>query len=52
MVGDSLHTDILGAKTAGVASALISDYGFFAGENVAAAIELAGIVPDFVVARP
>lgn len=52
MVGDSLHTDILGAITAGVASALVSDYGFFAGENVAAAIELAGIVPDFVVARP
>jgi len=52
MVGDSLHTDILGAQTAGVASALISDYGFFAGQNVAAAISQAGIAPDFVVARP
>ena len=52
MVGDSLHTDILGAQTAGVASALISDYGFFAGQNVTAAISQAGIVPDFVVSRP
>lgn len=52
MVGDSLHTDILGAKTAGIASALIADYGFFAGHDVAAAVALAGIVPDFIVRRP
>ncbi len=52
MVGDSLHTDILGARTAGVASALISGYGFFAGQDVAAAIARAGIVPDYVVTRP
>ena len=52
MVGDSLHTDILGARTAGVASALISGYGFFAGEDVTAAIQRAGIVPDFVVSQP
>lgn len=52
MVGDSLHTDILGARTAGVASALIAGYGFFAGEDVADAIARAGIVPDVVVARP
>ena len=52
MVGDSLHTDILGAQTAGVASALISGYGFFAGEDVTTAIKRAGIVPDYVVTRP
>lgn len=52
MVGDSLHTDILGAQSAGVASALVSGYGFFAGQDVAAAIARAGIVPDFVVKRP
>lgn len=52
MVGDSLHTDILGAHTAGVASALITDYGFFAGQDVDAAIARSGIVPDFVVGRP
>ena len=52
MVGDSLHTDILGARTAGVASALIANYGFFAGQDLAAAIKRAKIVPDFVVAQP
>lgn len=52
MVGDSLHTDILGARTAGVASALISGYGFFGGQDAASAILRAGIVPDFVVHRP
>ncbi|MEX5729970.1 glycerol 3-phosphatase-2 [Rhodovulum iodosum] len=52
MVGDSLHTDILGAQTAGVASALITGYGFFAGADVNAAIERAGIAPDHLVQRP
>ncbi|WP_299196830.1 HAD hydrolase-like protein [uncultured Tateyamaria sp.] len=52
MVDDSLHTDILGAQTAGIASALISDYGFFAGHDVPHAIARSGIVPDYVVCRP
>jgi len=52
MVGDSLHTDILGAQTAGVASALIAGYGFFAGHDSALSIDRAGIRPDFVLDRP
>ncbi|SDW21837.1 HAD-superfamily class IIA hydrolase, TIGR01459 [Ruegeria halocynthiae] len=52
MVGDSLHTDILGAHAAGIASALISGYGFFAGQDAKTAITQAGIMPDFVVNRP
>ena len=52
MVGDSLHTDILGAQAAGVASALVAHYGFFAGQDVSQAIDRAGIVPDFVIDRP
>ena len=52
MVGDSLHTDILGARAAGVASALVAGYGFFAGQDVASAIEKAGITPDIIVERP
>ena len=52
MVGDSLHTDILGAQTAGVASALMARYGFFAGHDVDQAVAAAGIVPDFIVERP
>ncbi len=52
MVGDSLHTDILGARNAGIASALISGFGFFAGHDFEAAIMKAGIIPNFVVSRP
>ena len=51
MVGDSLHTDILGAQAAGVASALIAGYGFFAGQDVTRPIEQAGIMPDFILER-
>ena len=52
MVGDSLHTDILGAQTAGIASVLIAGYGFFAGQDVCKAIDASGIIPDYVAARP
>lgn len=52
MVGDSLHTDILGAQAAGVASALVADYGFFAGSDAQSAIERSKIVPDFILDRP
>jgi glycerol 3-phosphatase-2 len=36
MVGDTLHTDILGGKAAGFRTALIAGYGFFDGEDPAA----------------
>lgn len=52
MVGDSLHTDILGARTVGIASALVADYGFFAGQDAEKAVLATGIVPDFIVQRP
>jgi HAD superfamily hydrolase (TIGR01450 family) len=52
MVGDSLHTDILGAQAAGVASALIATYGFFCGLDVEACIARTGIVPTYLVERP
>jgi len=52
MVGDSLHTDVLGADAAGIASVLISDYGFFANEDVMAAIATSGITPTFIAGRP
>jgi glycerol 3-phosphatase-2 len=52
MVGDSLHTDILGAQTAGVASALVTDYGFFAKGDAWAGIRASGLCPDFVMPRP
>jgi len=52
MVGDSLHTDILGAQAAGIRSALITGYGFFAGHDAAGAIARAGIRPDYRITRP
>ncbi|MCX7560747.1 HAD-IIA family hydrolase [Sulfitobacter sp. F26204] len=52
MVGDSLHTDILGGQAAGVRTALIAGYGFFAGHDVDVAIEASGIRPDFILQRP
>lgn len=52
MVGDSLHTDILGAHSVGIKSALIADYGFFAGQDIYKALESAKIFPNYVLARP
>ncbi|MFK7744248.1 MAG: TIGR01459 family HAD-type hydrolase [Roseobacter sp.] len=52
MVGDSLHTDVLGAQAANIASVLVSGFGFFAGQDVDMAISQSGIVPDFIVDRP
>jgi glycerol 3-phosphatase-2 len=51
-VGDSLHTDILGGQAAGVKTALIAGYGFFAGNDVEAPIALSGIKPDYILQRP
>ena len=52
MVGDSLHTDILGGQTAGVKSALIAGYGFFDGSDVDSPIASSGIQPDYILDRP
>jgi HAD superfamily hydrolase (TIGR01450 family) len=52
MVGDSLHTDILGAQTSGIASALIAGYGFFDGYDIQSAIRQSGISPDHILDRP
>ncbi|MDJ0992565.1 MAG: HAD-IIA family hydrolase [Dinoroseobacter sp.] len=52
MVGDSLHTDILGAQTAGIASALITDYGFFGQSDAQRAIQRSGLMPDFLMRAP
>ncbi|WP_244504691.1 HAD-IIA family hydrolase [Jannaschia faecimaris] len=49
MVGDSLHTDILGAQVAGVASALITSHGIMRDRDIDAAIAISGIRPDYVV---
>jgi glycerol-1-phosphatase len=52
MVGDTLHTDILGGAAAGLRTALITGFGALRGMDVAAAIHTAGIVPDIILPAP
>ena len=48
MIGDTLHTDILGGAAAGVKTLLIEDHGMFKGADVMEYIEKSGIRPDFI----
>ena len=52
MVGDTLHTDVLGGRAAGMGTVLITDHGLFAGHDLEPFIAQSGIVPDFVVPTP
>ncbi|MDA8870468.1 HAD-IIA family hydrolase [Rhizobiaceae bacterium] len=49
MIGDTLHTDVLGGAHAGWTTVLVSDHGLFRGQPVAPFIERSGIVPDWIV---
>ena len=49
MVGDTLHTDILGGAAAGFRTVFVEEHGLFRGRDTAAFIEQSGIVPDFIV---
>lgn len=49
MVGDTLHTDILGGAAAGMGTVLVARHGLFAGHDVAPFIARSGIVPDVIV---
>jgi glycerol 3-phosphatase-2 len=51
MVGDTLHTDILGGRAAGIRTALITDYGSLKDTDVDRAISVSGIIPDFILRR-
>lgn len=50
MVGDTLHTDVLGGAAAGIGTILIRDHGLFRGHDVAPFIEASGICPDWSIA--
>jgi HAD superfamily hydrolase (TIGR01459 family) len=50
MVGDTLHTDILGGAAAGFGTALVTRHGIYAGQQVAPLIAASGIVPHHVCA--
>lgn len=49
MVGDTLHTDILGGCAAGVQTVLITDHGLFRKLEVKEFIEQSGIVPEWIL---
>jgi len=48
MIGDSLHTDILGGRAAGCGTALVAGHGFFAGHDPQPFITATGLVPDYI----
>jgi HAD superfamily hydrolase (TIGR01450 family) len=48
MVGDTLHTDVLGAQAQGWNTALITAHGLFAGHDVSEFIARSGIAPDWI----
>lgn len=49
MVGDTLHTDVLGGAAAGIGTILITNHGLFKGFEVAPYIQKSGIQPDWIV---
>ena len=49
MVGDSLHTDILGGAAAGFRTVVVTGHGLFSGGAATPHIAASGIVPDFIV---
>lgn len=51
MVGDSLHTDVLGGAAAGIHTALVESFGLFRTCDVDALIGRSGIVPHHLLDR-
>jgi len=49
MVGDSLHTDILGGAAVGMTTVLITDHGLFRGHDVLPFCISCGLLPDWIV---
>lgn len=50
MVGDTLHTDILGGAAAGIRTVLVTEHGLLKGLDIPELIARSGIVPDFIAA--
>lgn len=49
MIGDTLHTDILGGANAGFATVLVTGHGVLRDLDVDDCIARSGIVPDFII---
>lgn len=48
MIGDTLHTDILGGQSAGMHTMLVTEHGSLKGLDVDSCIDRSGILPNFV----
>lgn len=48
MVGDTLHTDILGGQAAGMSTLLVTGHGALQGMDIHSCIQRSGICPDFM----
>jgi HAD superfamily hydrolase (TIGR01450 family) len=49
MIGDTLHTDVLGGASRGWSTVLVADHGLFRGNDPLKYIQRCGIVPDWIV---
>ena len=52
MVGDTLHTDILGGRNVDIQTALVSGFGTLANSDANVAIRQSGIAPNYIINRP
>lgn len=52
MVGDTLHTDVLGGAAMGFATALVTGHGTLRADQLGTAMKRSGIVPDLVLETP
>jgi len=51
MIGDSLHTDVLGAQLSGIKSVLLKNYGICKNINLSEKIRQTRICPDYIVQK-
>lgn len=49
MIGDTLHTDVLGGASQGWGTVLVTAHGLFKGEAVSPYIQSSGIVPNYIM---
>ncbi|RKF15750.1 hypothetical protein DBZ36_15340 [Alginatibacterium sediminis] len=49
MVGDTLHTDVLGGNAAGLKTLLVTEHGFLKGLDVDSHIQRSKVKPDFII---
>lgn len=49
MIGDTLHTDILGGLAFGCKTALVTDHGLLSGMDINVCVRRSKIVPDYII---